>query len=499
MPSEAVEPLPADDIEPANDVHAPFRTPAAESGIFAAAPPCDLQALINAPCRTLEVEYKSWRNLHNIEDRAELARDIAALANHGGGHVIYGFHQDSLAPEDTHPFWTNCSAEQVAAIVRAYLDPPVRCEVTTLRSVLGNIHPVIRVPSHGPVPVCVRQDGPLVGKTRLIERGAYYMRKYAAHARGPYIGVPRPESARIDSPQDWAPLIRRCVRQDRETLLAMIDASIEGRQHVPLLAERLEAWHAAAHSAFLKLVPLSPVADNLTHRHYALSYGFELVGQETLEHAQLAELLRRVVFELQPMFRGVLNMFDPPYRRPVKARFAADDATGDGATDFLETAWLHDRPPSETADFWRLSPRGFATILRDYAEDKTGANSELGMRPGTWFSPNVLAQEIAELICHARALARFFAGVRRVYFRCEWWGLAGRELFDPHANWANRRPSVDDHRVATLQVPVASLVQAWPDLVAQIMAPVMRAFDPDLALGADWVRAQASRWEKGEA
>jgi hypothetical protein len=121
-----------------------------------------------------------------------------------------------------------------------------------------------------------------------------------------------------------------------------------------------------------------------------------------LDHAQLPELLHRAVFELQPMFRGVPIMFDPPYRRTVQPRFAVDDATGDSETDFLEVAWLRDRPPGETADFWRVSPHGFATIVRDYAEDASAGNAQLGLQPGTWFSPNVLAQQIAELACHAR-------------------------------------------------------------------------------------------------
>jgi hypothetical protein len=98
-------------------------------------------------------------------------------------------------------------------------------------------------------------------------------------------------------------------------------------------------------------------------------------------------------------------------------------------------------------------------------------------------------------VCHARALLRFFAGVPRVSLRCEWWGLAGRELFDPETGWANRKPAVDDHRLVTLQVPAASLAQAWPDVVAQIMAPVLRVFEPDRALGSDWVRAQSAQWD----
>lgn len=498
MPSEALAPLlsertPAPSnvvpLEVAGGVD--FRaTP--EDAVFVAAAPCDVQDLVEAPCRALEVEYKSWRNLDHAEDRAELARDIAALANHGGGFVVFGFLERTLTPDDTDPFRTNCTTERIAAIVRTYLDPPVRCEVVSVLSAAGVVHPVIRVAGHGATPVCVRQDGPVVGQTRLIERGAYYIRKHVPVAAGPHIGMPRPQSGKVEVPQDWAPLIRRCVRCDREALLGMVEAAIEGRTHAPDLTQRLLTWHRAARAAFLALVPRSPMADSLARRHYALSYGFDLIRPEMLEPAQLADALRRTAFEQQAQFRSGWNMFDPPYRRAVQARFVLDPASGDDEQDFLETAWLRDRNPGETADFWRVSPFGLATILRGYAEDMTQTAPLPPIRPGTCLSPSALTQEVAELVCHARAFARRFGGVRRVVFRCEWWGLAGRELFDTDASWVQRRPALDDRRVASLQVPVATLSQAWPEAVAQLIAPVLRAFEPDLVLDADWVRARVT-------
>src|SRR5437660_11847382 len=89
---------------PAND---PFPLQTESSGpedfVFEAAAPNDVQDLVDAPCRALEVEYKSWRNLDNAEDAAELARDIAALAHHGGGFVGFGFNARTLAPDHTDP------------------------------------------------------------------------------------------------------------------------------------------------------------------------------------------------------------------------------------------------------------------------------------------------------------------------------------------------------------------------------------------------------------
>ena len=498
MPSEALAPLAPDHSFAANDVIpleiasvAQYRANP-EDAVFAAAAPGDVRDLVEAPCRALEVEYKSWRNLDHAEDRAELARDIAALANHGGGFIVFGFQEGTLVPDDTDPFRTECTGERIAAIVRAYLDPPVRCEVVSVLSTAGVLHPVVRVAGHGATPVCVRQDGPAVGGTKLIERGVYYIRKHTPVTGGRHIGIPCPRSIRIEVPQDWAPLIRRCVRRDREALLGMVEAAIEGRTQTSDLGQHLQTWHRAARAAFLSVVPRSPVADSLARRHYALSYGFELIRPEMLEHAQLADALRRTVFELQPQFRSGWNMFDPPYRRAVQARFVLDPASGDDTQDFLETAWLRDRNPGETADFWRVSPRGLATIIRSYAEDMTQAASLPPIRPGTCLSPITLTQELAELVCHARAFARLFSGVRHVAFRCEWWGLAGRELFDTDGRWVHRGPALDDRRASTLQVPLATLAQSWPEVVALLMAPVLRAFEPDLVLDADWVRARCT-------
>ena len=490
MPPEAfAPPLPANDVAP------PDVAPSgAEEAIFLSAAPSDIQDLIESPCRSLDVEYKSWRNLDHAEDRAELARDISALANHGGGFVVFGFNDLTLSPDDTDPFRTNCTIDRVTSIVQTYLDPPVRCEVSTPISSAGVVHPVIRVAGHGPTPVCIRQDGPPGGCVKLVERGAFYVRKPGPVMAGWSIGALCPQSSKIEVPQDWGPLIRRCVRRDREALIGMLEATIEGRTSEPEPAQRLLTWHRAARIAFLALTPRSPVAETLAKRHYALSYGFDLIRPEMLEHAQLAERLRRAVFDVQSQFRSGWNMFDPPYRRGVQARFVLDPTTGDEETDFLETAWLRAREPGETADFWRVSPRGLATIIRGYVEDMVQPDIEPPVRPGTCLSPDVLTQEIAELVCHARAFARMFGGVRRVTFRCEWWGLTGRELFDPESRWPHRGPALGDHRVAILQVPLARLMEAWPEVVASLIAPVLRAVEPNLVLDAAWVRTQAPRW-----
>ncbi len=152
-------------------------------------------------------------------------------------------------------------------------------------------------------------------------------------------------------------------------------------------SQRLQTWHRAARAAFQALVPRSPVADRLARCHYVLSYGFEMVRPEMLEHAQLPERLRRTVFDVQAQFRSGWNMFDPPYRRGVQARFVLDPASGDDEVDFLEAAWLRARNPDATADFWRVSPSGYATVIRPYPEDQGHLAVSPAAIPGTYLSP----------------------------------------------------------------------------------------------------------------
>ena len=45
------------------------------------------------PQESLEVEIKRWLNLSDSEHKANLAKAILAIANHGGGIIIIGFEE----------------------------------------------------------------------------------------------------------------------------------------------------------------------------------------------------------------------------------------------------------------------------------------------------------------------------------------------------------------------------------------------------------------------
>jgi hypothetical protein len=67
--------------------------------------------LLAEPRETLDVEVKEWLDLSENGHRALLAKEIIALANHGGGYVVVGFEEladGSFQPATPRP--TNLDA-----------------------------------------------------------------------------------------------------------------------------------------------------------------------------------------------------------------------------------------------------------------------------------------------------------------------------------------------------------------------------------------------------
>lgn len=58
----------------------------------------DLSDLLAGTSENLGTEFKAWMDTSNGEVRAKLARHIAALANHGGGYLIFGVDDKTRKP-----------------------------------------------------------------------------------------------------------------------------------------------------------------------------------------------------------------------------------------------------------------------------------------------------------------------------------------------------------------------------------------------------------------
>lgn len=447
----------------------------------------ELQELVDNPNETLEVEHKEWLELaDNGEARADLARHIAALCNHGGGVIVFGFTDSMQVAGPSASPKVSFDRDTVSAIVKKYLEPTFQCDVRLVRSSLGNEHPIIIVPPHGAAPICAKAGGPVIaGRTRGIAQGIYYIRK------------PGPESAPIAAAAEWAPIIRRCAMHERASIIGALDAALRGAA-APTAAttDQLKTWHDAAHDVFLKDITEYKARAELAKWHCQFSYAIERSDGQRLRHEQLPQILREVNAEVRDLVQTGWSMFHLFSRQDIKPFFDTDPASGQGDEDFFETAMLRATDSSPFGhmgiDMWRVSTDGKATIIREYWEDHDWP----GVPPGRCFSPNMMVRSLAEVIRHARGLAERFAAPTAVSIRCEWYGLAGRIAYDPRSPWM--RDDGDkirsDHRVAAGTWPIGTFTTGWAEVVAQLAAPVARALGLIDVITPQWILGQAPTW-----
>ena len=447
----------------------------------------ELRELVDDPNETLENEYKSWLDLDDVEVRADLARHISALANHGGGRIVVGFTDELKYAGPNSYSGTRWDRDTISSIVKKYLEPPFQCDVFVVQSAAGNEHRIVVVPPHGAVPICSKADGPTVrGKIAGITNSTYYIRK------------PGPESARITSSNEWRALIRRCVMHERTALLAAIDASLRGASTiVPATDEELRTWHDAAYAMFLRNVGKFKAPTELATRNVQFSYLIERQDGQRLDPNQLPEILMKVNAEVQDLVRTGWTMFYFFTKPEISPIFTVDLAVDAGKQDFLECSLLVDSSSRGFgADTWRVASDGKATLIRDYWEDDGNVVPTTGMKPGSWFSPNTMTRSLAEFVRHARGFAERFDVPTKVVFRCEWRGLAGRRVFDPSVFWHPGRIATADGRFVTASFPIAALTNKWPDIVAELGGPIARLFGIGSLFTPQWIAGQAPMWRR---
>ena len=448
----------------------------------------ELQDLVGAPRERLDVEYKAWLNLKDREVQAGLARHLCALANHGGGFLVFGIADDMTPDGPQPPEAGPYDQDRLSGIVRRYLIPTFQVEVYRVAaSGTGRSHPVVWVPSHEAVPVCSRRSGPKTeGETIGIEEATHYTR------------APGPESVPATTPEHWRPIIRRCVLHDRRALLAGLEPLLRSPgSPVPEPGEALRRWHEAAHRRFLEAADADRDGDRLKRAHYQFSYRIDVAGEERLRMAGLVDELRKMGNEVMRFVNSGWPMFGVHLSGQMP-RSTFDPSLGDD--EFLEFDVISaDGMRFGLADLWRVSPDGMATLVRAYQEDRApGRGYAGGSGSGAWFWPRGTAQEIAEMIRHACALAERFEAPETVSFRAEWFGLRDRRLGDPESPFVGMRTATarDDRCVFAKTVAVAGLAEGWSELAAEMLSRVLRMFDANESVSAQDIRTWAEKFRR---
>ena len=445
----------------------------------------ELRDLVEAPRERLDAEYKAWLDLSDNETRAKIARHICALANFGGGYLVFGINDD-MTPAGSPPAGAGqYDQDTISGIVKRYLKPTFQVVSYEVTSSLTNVvHPVIWIPSHEAVPICSARDGPHNnGKPAGIAQGTHYTR------------APGPESVPVTTPEMWAPIIRRCVLHERTGLLAGLEPLLRS-PGAPVAEpdDPLRLWHEAAHKRFLTLADKDLLADLLKRAHYQFSYQVNTAGSERLDMGQLLAELRSMGQEVHDLVDPGWTMFWVFDGSELGPYSSADDTIGEA--EFLECCLIHEEVERPLPDFWRVSPSGKATIVRPFWEDRRNIGE--GFKPGTWFWPYIMGREIAEVIRHARAFAERFSMPENVSFRAEWCGLQGWEVKDPDTPMLRMmdRSAQSDTRTVTRTVPVADLSSRWAEITAEMLSPVTRMFDPNYSVSAQEILAWSKRFRR---
>jgi hypothetical protein len=406
------------------------------------------------PTEDLGFEIKRWLDLNDLEHRANLAKALIALANHGGGHLLIGFEEadGGWRPCEPHPgSLAAYSQDSINSVVARFAEPPFHCSVRHVKHPSSDaLYPIIRISRGTGVPVRTK-SGCGCG---CVKANVYYIRR------------PGPSSDSPRSGREWDELIGRCVRTNRDSLLGDIHSIVMGTATpiTPLgISESLDKWISESRDRWVELIrERLPSEDPSRYRYGVWCVAYQISGlvqAPTLR--QLRDRLRRaeVRFTGWPEWMVFDNTFVPqPFEATLECLVVGGRLDDVGHSDY-----------------WRVAPSGAAFLLRGYQEDATPPHP-----PGTLLSVTMPIWRLGEAIIHASALSRELdAREPSVCMRVTWEGLKNRVLasFDPGRD--SRRSYICHQNSVTthLEFEPRHVETNLEELVTESLAPLYEAFD----------------------
>ncbi|MCT2541080.1 AlbA family DNA-binding domain-containing protein [Sedimentimonas flavescens] len=380
--------------------------------------PLDFSHALKFPNEDLDVEFKRSLPLNDSVGKAKLAKEICALANHGGGWIVLGREDDGTYPDALPEEIVGVDQDQINQISAAYLQPSPHCTVSAEQpNGIGFSVPVIWVPSCGASPVCGKKNGPndARGRTQGVVKGVHYTRKAG------------PVSAPIETPDEWQDVIRRCVLSDKTSLLSALSTMIEQPRPAPEIEEQnvFDADFEHVVARWKEEAQKYPYEVDLTNCFVA--YGFQLVDAEPVTTDQLTECLRHRPQDK----RSGYTFFDNDYNSPNRP-FVIEVADHDGLEVHVNTTDFDHRA------IWRLSECLSGTEVISYWEDTDWIKSAVENRSSrTWERGQHIwtAQQIAyanSFLATVKHIADHFNFTGDIRIRVFFSGLSGRNLKSPN-------------------------------------------------------------------
>ncbi len=407
-----------------------------------------------SPTEGLDFEAKQWLDMSDKEAQGLVAKALIALENHGGGFLVIGYAEDDqkrLRPDPARPAsLEQYSADAINAIIKRCAEPAFHVEVFIQKHrESGDEYPLMRATGRSKVPVRSCSATP----NKSLQQNVYYIRRPGPNSDGPKTAA------------EWDQLMRRCVMNQREEIIAVLRAFSSpggsvGDALPPTKIDLLDAFTEASKLAWSKLnASLDAThAARISKGYYCFSARVLGKSRELDAAAILAALEGARKYTGWPSF-VVLHQ---PDTRPKLVGGAVE-------------AWTAKCPyPGVSyADYWRITPSGEFFLLRGYDEDALESKIKAAPEPGTAFEPTLPVWRLAEFLLRLTEVAdSMFEPGFEVAVECEWTGLKGR-----HTVSLNRRIFFDsvtcsDDVVRTRGTFTQAMLQdVLPDVVRKLTPP----------------------------
>lgn len=431
----------------------------------------------------LDIEYKAWMDLSGAEARAKIAKHICALANYGGGWLIFGVNDDGSIDQHRPATLDAYGQDAINGIAARYLAPLVHCQVHHAVSPrTTGPHPVVRVPPHGAVPICAKASGPTVnGGSVGISKGTHYVRDAG------------PRSIPVNAPDLWRDLIHRCVINERESLLGSIGRLFD--KPVAARGSSLDELLEMALTAWVENIPTA-ASWGLEARSNRTAFAYRFLTDDGEAPSSLSlNALRTALREASNASVAAMN-YNLPFGLQSgvpgeEARVGVYDETEGFQANMVSSGGSLARIPA----LWRAMEDGRGFEVRLQTEDAPWFVEAIrerrssGWDIGDRLVPIFHMRRAWQFAYFARELANRFDDVATVELAVDQAGLRGRNLDDPdpRATFYQQGSNVDGRRVKVSTTVGALSGEGVTDAAIALIAPILRLFD-GYAMTPDHVR-----------
>lgn len=418
--------------------------------------------LINNLTESLEVEVKNWLGgLQDNNEKARLAKEIIALANHGGGYVFIGFDDEGDGHPEIEPAAGELEAftqDNIASIVSRYVTPPCQCTVSFHSREGSELrHPVITVPGKHRTPVWAQRGSP----DQSLRTDVMYIRRPGGSS----------EPARTQD--DWEKVLERLVKARQTDQLNAIRDIINPPQEVVRAMPDLDTWDASSLDIWRSKTEPLQAGDtrSLEAGYWTVSFSIEPFERPGLR--ELKEVLEREM----PAYSG-WRPFTYIHRDPMRP-----SANGD-----VIEAWLVEshgpelvQVPRDHSDFWRVARDGKGFLLRPMQEDAPGYLSNVSPRPdGPYFDWIFPIYRMTEVLKFIEALGlRFSDEGAEFVLKLNYYGTNGRSL-QQHSfryNLWDGGVCRQDELSSEVSGSIAEISTALEEKVHALLTPIYEQFD----------------------